>query len=186
MNSTLKFWAAIAPSVLAVAAIAVRAELHLARALEVRLEVRPYDPMDALSGRYIAAPLAITTLEIGALRNECDGAQPGDSVWVALEPGEPWWTPSAVLCAPQAGTLALRGVLRDRSDALWTVDYELERFFIPHDAADPSAPASGPRPQIIAVVRIDEGGAGLLSDLLIEGEPYADWNARQPQPGEQR
>jgi len=180
VNTTLRFWAAVAPSFLAVAGIALRAELLRANAVEVRLEVRPFDPMDALAGRYIATPLAIARLELESVRNECAQAQPGDSVWVALEPGEPWWRPTALLCSPASDSVALRGTVRQQTDALWTIDYELERFFIPHEAADPSAPTSGPRPQIVAVVSVDESGAGLLSDLLIEGEPYADWNARQP------
>ncbi len=186
MKPAWKFWAAVAPSFVAVAAIAVRAELLLASAVEVRLEVRPYDPMDALSGRYVAAPLAIARLEVDTLRNECPTASTGDTVWVALEPGEPWWRPAAVLCAPRADTLALRGVLREQRGSWWTIDYQIERFFIPHDAADPSEFTGGARPQIVAVLRIDASGAGLLTDLRVDGEPYADWNARQQEQREQK
>lgn len=186
MNPTLKFWAAVAPSFLAVTGIAVRSELLLARAVEVRLEVRPYDPMDALSGRYIAAPLAIATLDVDTVSNECEHARPGDYVWVALEPGEPWWRPTAVLCAPKPDALSLRGVVREQFDSRWSIDYDIDRFYIPHDAADPSAPARGPRPKLVAVLHVDADGAGILTDLLVEGEPYAEWNARQPQGTQER
>lgn len=186
MTSTLKFWAAVAPSFLVVAGIALRAELQRLDSIAVPLEVRPVDPMDALSGRFIAAPLAIARLDVSELRNECPQVALGDSVWVALTPGEPWWRPSAVLCGPATGEVSLRGVLRAQHASLWTIDYGIERFYIPHEAADPSAPGSGPRPQIVALVRIDASGSGALVDLLVEGETYSDWNARQPQPDEEQ
>ncbi len=182
MNNTLKYWLAVAPSFLAVAGIALRAELLAARSVEVRLEVAPFDPMDALSGRYIATPLAIARLAVNELRNECPEAGPGDSVWVELEPGTPHWRPSAVHCAPPPDAVALRGVVRRQWENSWTVDYELERFFIPASGADPSALNNVSRPQLTALVRVESGGAALLVDLLVDDEPYAQWNARQPRP----
>lgn len=182
MNGTLKYWLAVAPSFLVVAGVALRAELLAARAVEVRLEVAPFDPMDPLSGRYMATPLAISRLALDEVRNECPRAELGDDVWVVLEPGAPFWRPSALHCAPPPDVVALRGVVRNQSENAWTIDYGMERFFIPADAADPSAWTGGPRPQLVAVVQVESGGAALLADLLVDGEPYAQWKARQPRP----
>ena len=182
MNTTLKHWLAVAPSFLAVAAIAVRAELLSARAVEVRLEVAPFDPMDPLAGRYLATPLAISRLDVSELRNACPQAQSGDSVWVELESATPFWRPTALHGAPPPDAVVLRGVVRRQWENSWTVDYELERFFIPASGADPSALNNVSRPQLTALVRVDSGGAALLVDLLVDGEPYALWNARQPRP----
>lgn len=182
MNNSLKYWLAVAPSFLAVAGIALRAELLAAHAVEVRLEVAPFDPMDPLAGRYIATPLAIARLAVDELRNECPQAQLGDDVWVELEPATPFWRPTALHGAPPPDAVALRGVLRGQWENSWTLDYGVERFFIPADAADPSALNNVSRPQLLAVVRVERGGAALLADLLVDGEPYALWNARQPRP----
>ena len=183
MNATLKHWLAVAPSFLAVAAIAVRAEWLAARAVEVRLEVAPYDPMDPLAGRYIATPLAISRLNVSELRNASPQAVLGDEVWVELERATPFWRPTALHVAPPPDGVALRGVVRRQWENTWTVDYGLERFFIPASGADPSGLNNVSRPQLTALVRVDSGGAALLVDLLVDGEPYAQWNARQPRPG---
>jgi len=140
--------------------------------------------MDPLSGRYIATPLVISRLKVDELRNECPQAEIGDDVWVALESATPFWRPIALHCAPPPGAVALRGVVRSQWDTSWTVDYELERFFIPADGADPSVGPVSSRPQLLAVVRVETSGAALLVDLLVGGEPYKQWNARQPRPVE--
>lgn len=178
MNPTLRFFAAVAPSMLAVAAVAAHAEWLLRQGTEVRLEVRPFDPMDALSGRYLAVPLAIRRLGAEVPRAQ-DRYAAGASVWVRLAPGEPWWRPVSVVDTPAtAPDLALQArVQHQAGDELW-LDYDLDRFFIPHDGADPTTTPEQHR--LTAVVRITADGRGMFTDLLVDGEPYAAWNARQP------
>ncbi|MCY2958560.1 MAG: GDYXXLXY domain-containing protein [Planctomycetota bacterium] len=180
MNSTLRFWAAVVPSFLFVAAIAMRAEWTLRTGREVHLAVRAYDPMDALSGRYLAVPLAIERVDRGAAARDEQRSLLGRVVWVRLEPGEPFWLAAEVLDAPPGDpdVVALRGtVVNDQQADLW-VDYGLDRFFIPQDAADPTVPRNAHR--LTAVVRVTREGTSALADLLVDGETYADWNARQP------
>lgn len=177
MSRALRYWLAVLPSFAAVALLAARAEWGQRSGVEVRLEVRPFDPMDPLSGRYLAVPLAIGQLDPGELPDgpELHG---GESVWVVLEPGEPTWRVSAVLDRPpDDGRVALRGrVLTSYPTALW-IDYGLERFFIPHNAHDPTQPPSVH--QLVALVRIAPGGRGYLTDLLVDGQPFAAWNERR-------
>lgn len=180
MNATLRYWAAIVPSFAAVALVAVQAEWTLRTGREVRLEVRAYDPMDALSGRYLAVPLAIERVDPGATARDERRSFLGGVVWVRLEPGEPCWRATDVLDAPpdDPDVVALRGtVVNDSPSALW-VDYGLDRFFIPQDAADPTVPRNAHR--LTAVVRVTRDGSCALSDLLVDGESYAAWNAHQP------
>lgn len=184
MSRALRFWAAILPSFLAVAALAVQAELRLRHGVEVLLEVRPFDPMDALSGRYLAVPLAVERLDLDELLAERETFGTGDTLWLRLDPGEPWWRPGAVLEAPpEEGEVALRGTVTRVHGRALQIDYGLGRFFIPHEGADPTLPGTGPAagapPSLVAVVRVTRDGRAALADLLVDGEPYARWNARQ-------
>jgi len=184
VNRAWRFWAAVVPSFLAVAAIAVRAEWTVNTGREVRLAVRAYDPMDALSGRYLAVPLAVERLDprlggdTGASAETRYGG--GETIWVRLEPGEPFWTPAEVRSEPSASAdvVVLRGtVVNAYAGEIW-VDYGLDRFFIAQEAVDPTVPRGAH--VITAVVRVTADGSAALADLLVDGESYADWNARQP------
>ncbi len=180
MSSAVRYWGAVVPSFAAVALIAIQAEWTLRTGREVRLEVRAYDPMDALSGRYLAVPLAIERVDPGATARDERRSFSGVVVWVRLEPGEPYWRATDVLDAPpdDPDVVALRGtVVNDQQSDLW-VDYGLDRYFIPEDAADPTVPRNAHR--LTAVVRVTRDGSCALSDLLVDGERYVDWNARQP------
>ncbi|MBL8860705.1 MAG: GDYXXLXY domain-containing protein [Planctomycetes bacterium] len=180
MSTGVRYWAAIVPSFLAVAAIALQAEWTLRAGREVLLEVRAYDPMDALSGRYLAVPLAIERLPAERFSGPPGRSAAGERVWVRLEPGEPTWSAAEILAEPPAGAelVALRATLvRQDPREVW-LDYELDRFFVPQEAADPTLPRGARR--IVAVVRVTRDGRGALADLLVDGERYAAWNARQP------
>jgi uncharacterized membrane-anchored protein len=179
VTSTWRYWAAVVPSFLAVGAIALRAEWTLGGGREVRLELRAFDPMDALSGRYLGVPLAIERIE----RSDVDGSvgahAPGDTVWVRLEPDEPFWRQAGISAEPPAepDAVALRGTVVNAFASETWLDYGLGRYFIPHDAADPSVPRSAH--VLTAVVRVGSDGSAVLADLLVDGERFADCNARQ-------
>jgi uncharacterized membrane-anchored protein len=179
VSRTLRHWLAVLPSMLVVAAVAVRAEWTLRTGHEVRLAVRSYDPMDALSGRYIATPLEIERIELAGVRLPHGPPVPGDDVWIQLEPADPTWRAVALWRrAPgDAEIVALRGTAYLTSPLDVRVDYGLDRFFIPHEGADPSLPR-GAR-VLTAVVRVATDGRGALEDLLVDGEPWESWNARQ-------
>lgn len=177
MNRALRFWLAVLPSFAAVATIALQSEQGLRSGALVRLELRPFDPMDALSGRYLALPLAVGQVDPSLVRDarEYHG---GETVWLVLEPGEPWWRPSALLGAPPgADVVALRGrVVHTAPQAIW-IDYGLDRFYIPHEGHDPTLQRE--QYELAALVRVAKDGRGFFADLLIDGEPYGVWNARQ-------
>lgn len=184
MKPTLAFVLAVAPQFLLVAGLAVREEIVRSTGVEVRLLVRPYDPMDPFAGRYLGTPLAIDRLDLTTLPHD-DGLFDGGVVWVTLAPGPRHWTPVAVRRQRPdipAGGVGLRAEVRSApsdqaTNVLW-LDYGLHRFYIPQDGKDPTTwrRSDGQRPELLLVARVAASGRAAVVDLLIDGEPYATWN----------
>ncbi len=165
MNRAQAFLLCVVPQFLVVAAMTAREELALRAGVEVRLEVRPVDPMSLFAGRYVSVPLAIERL--GPLTK---GLAQGETVYVRLQQATPYWTAVAATREPPAeGALFLRGELQggDR------VSYGLDTFYIPDNGADPS------RLKLTLVLRVTRDGRGLIEDLLVGNQTYAQWNAAQ-------
>ena len=127
----------------------------------------------------------------------------GDVFFAMLDPAD---VPTRVVLVtpyePETGRLFLRGTVTDvrrgppsvddvRDTELGCVsgldaditslrlDYGLERFFIPADGTDPSTwwdEDLARRPELRLLVRV-RGGAATTEDLLVDGVPYAEWNA---------
>jgi len=96
------------------------------------------------------------------------GIESGQTVCVRLVPGEPCWTAAAVTRAPP-DALFLRGTWLDER----RVSYGIVTFYIPEDGADPSRLAR------TLVLRVTRDGRGVIEDLLIGSQTYAQWNAAQ-------
>lgn len=184
MNRSLTLLLALAPQFALVAGLALREEYARATGRELLLEVRAYDPMDALSGRYISTPLAITRIELSGLPHDEELAEV-ESVWVVLAPGEHYWEPAAVrverpeLAANHACLRArVESVGEHEGQALLELEYPIERFYIPADGRDPSLLwASGEqRSQLAVRVKVTGSGYASVEDLLIDGVSYAEWN----------
>jgi len=169
MKRPLAFLLCVAPQFLVVAAVAAREEVALRSGVEVRLEVRPIDPMSLFSGRYISVPLAIQRLD-KTVHIE-PGIEPDQTVYVRLVRGEPCWSAIGVTREPPhaTGDVFLRGTWLDTN----RVSYGIDTFYIPEDGADPS------RLALTAVVRVTRDGRGVIEDLLVGNQTYAQWNAAQ-------
>jgi uncharacterized membrane-anchored protein len=210
MNRSLALVLALAPQVLVLVGIIAREEHTLREGTRAVLEVRGYDPVDVLSGRYLALPLAITRLPAEEIALPSPPIAEGTTVWVGLERAEPYWKPfELVLSPPGVAASADRVWLRGRLAQEWSgapdreqdpdatppvdrrtgrppgeallVDYGLDRFYIPEKAADPTL-RSQPGleiPDLAYAVRVTADGRAVIEDLLVAGEPYAAWNARQ-------
>ena len=61
------------------------------------------------------------------------------------------------------------------------VDYGLDRFFIPENGEDPSvlARATSAPGRLHVKARLTRGGHAVLTDLLIDGKSYVEWNAAE-------
>jgi uncharacterized membrane-anchored protein len=165
----LAFLLCVAPQFLVVAAVVAREEVALHAGVEVRLEVRAVDPMSLFAGRYISVPLAIQRLD-KTVHVE-PGIEPNQTVYVRLARGEPFWSAVDVTREPPraTGDVFLRGTWIESN----RVSYGIDTFYIPEDGADPS------RLALTAVVRVTREGRGLIEDLLVGKQTYAQWNAAQ-------
>jgi len=170
MTRALGLLLCLVPQFLVVAVLVAREELGLRRGVQVRLEVRPIDPMSLFAGRYISVPLAISSLDSKHTRFEKDFG-PGSVVYVRLERAEPYWTAAEVTSRPPSGPEAvfLEGICSERK----RIEFGLDTYYIPQDGADPS------RLKLALLVRVSPEGRGQIEDLLVEGQPYARWNAGQ-------
>ncbi len=169
MNRAQAFLLCVVPQFLVVAAMTAREELALRAGVEVRLEVRPVDPMSLFAGRYVSVPLAIERLDRSVTIER--GIEPGQTVYVQLARGEPCWSAAAVTREPPRadGAVFLRATSRDGNQ----VAYGLDTFYIPENGADPS------RLKLTLLVRVTRDGRGLIEDLLVGNQTYAQWNAAQ-------
>ena len=166
MKRPLAFLLCVVPQFLVVAALAAREEIALRSGVEVRLEVRPVDPMSLFSGRYVSVPLAIERLDKTVTIER--GLEPGQEVCVRLTSSAPCWTAAEVTRQPP-DALFLRGTWLGEK----RIAYGIDTFYIPEDGADPS------RLALTAVVRVTRDGRGVIEDLLVGNQTYAQWNAAQ-------
>ena len=187
MKTQTLFALALAPQLALLAGLVVREEHARATGTEVVLEVRAYDPMDPLSGRYIRVPLAIARIELADVKHQGPLPEQGSIVYVRLEKREKQWEPIE-LCA-QEPDAALGPFLRARRELRWAsdttnfvqLDYELDRFYISEKANDPTGFVNGQwqAHALKVVVRVTGAGRGAITDLLVDGQPYAEWNRAQ-------
>jgi uncharacterized membrane-anchored protein len=187
VNRGLVWIAALAPQVALVAGIAITEEVGRLRGTEVVLEVRAYDPIDLLAGRYIHVPLAISRLPGPAVAHPDPIPEVGSTVFVRLAKGDPYWTAAEVRTSlPGSRDPALNVYLRGQVDGSWSsrptgnlhLKFDLDRFYISEDAEDPSVwqAGEGGRHRLAVVARITPSGKAHLVDLLVDGKPYAEWN----------
>jgi uncharacterized membrane-anchored protein len=184
MNRSVALFCAVLPQFLLVGGLVVREEYVRATGRAVLLEIRPYDPMDPLSGRYLGTPLAIERLDLDHVPHD-EGLRERNEVWVVLAPGDKHWQPVAVRAARPdvAGEqVAVCGEVDRRwmheAGPVLPVRYPIGRFYIPEDGKDPTGwlPADKTRPEVVLLVKVTAGGGMTIEDLLVDGRPYAEWN----------
>lgn len=181
MSRSWKWVLAILPQFLLLFGMCAREEWQRAHGRRVLLELAPVDPMDPLSGRYVALRTAIEQVDANAIAAAGMRVEAGSAIFARLEPEQGVW--QAVQYAPAIptgdGGLWIRGELRsERSDRV-RIDFGLSRFYMPEDATDPSVLARSQPQALRLAVRVAPDGASAIEDLIVEGEPFAVWNARQ-------
>ena len=168
-------------------------ERVLAHGRRIELKIEPFDPIDPLSGRYLQIRVAVSRVDLKTIRPAWDTASleaeaaslVGQEVVVTLGDTNGDLAPEDVVnpayFEPSPSTIALRGQVKRHFGSTIDVEYGLERFFIPADASDPSPLMWQQDHRLEIVVRAMPDGRSTLEDLLIDGEPFALWNARQPE-----
>jgi hypothetical protein len=163
----------------------------------VLLKVRPVDPIDFMTGRFVRVRPEIATLDLSAVPlvgepgESYNGVLPGDSpyagllndhVLVEVRPGAGSWIATRVvweggLVAPHAPFL--RGRVASAHDRQLDLDYGLDRFDIPYDAEDPTPLTRSGEHVVVLAVRVTSDGRSVTEDLRIDGQPFAAWNAAE-------
>lgn len=148
----------------------------------VHLETKPIDPRSLFRGDYVRLNYAIS--EIDLLTVQANGAfERNDTAYVALAPGEPYWTVQSVgreRPSATAGAVILKG----RVDYLFQSDgnehvepyrtlvlrYGLENYFVPEgEGRALEQPAEGDT--LSVMVAVDRFGNAGVTQILINGEP---------------
>ena len=191
MNRAATLTLALAPGALGLVAIVAREEGTLARGVEVVLEVRPYDPQDLLGGRYLATPLAIERIDSSAVALPEGELLRGEPVLVGLARAEPCWIPIAIARrdGPREGADAWIAAVVDEERSGASTDEEgsrivdptielrceVDRFYVPENAIDPTI--GGVARELRLVARVARDGRAAVVDLLVDGLPFAAWQA---------
>ena len=170
MKRGLALLLCLAPQFLVVAGLVAREEVGLRRGVQVRLEVRPVDPMSLFAGRYINVPLAISRPDPKHTRFEKD-LGPGSVVYVRLERAQTYWQAVEVTSRPPAEAESV--FLEGRWSESQRIEFGLDTYYIPQDGGDPS------RLPLTLLVRVSPEGRGQIEGLLVQGQPYAEWNEAQ-------
>lgn len=199
MTKKTLFLIAVALQVALLGWMVAKSERLLARGERVVLRVRPVDPIDFMTGRYIAAHPAVGRIDVAKVplvgETERDAAAaaasaaPGDlarllnrDVFVELKEEGEFWVAQRVVVAggpvePRAP--CLRGRVQPSYGTELDVDYGLDRFDIPYDAEDPSSLARSNDHTVALVVRVASDGRSVTEDLVVDGRPFAEWNAAE-------
>ncbi|MFO7172014.1 MAG: GDYXXLXY domain-containing protein [Bacillota bacterium] len=136
------FFLAVCAQALVLLAMVGVYQYTLATGTRVRVATEPIDPWDPFRGEYVQLRYRINTLDLAALGVSERKFVRGQTVWVVLTPGEPYWQPVTVATArprPSAGQVAVRARVEWFED--WTgvprlhLRYGTESFFVPEGEA---------------------------------------------------
>jgi uncharacterized membrane-anchored protein len=197
MTKGTLFRIAVALQVALLGWMVAASERTLSRGTLVVLKVRPVDPIDYMTGRFVRVRPEIATLDlavvplVGEPGESSNGVLPGDSpyagllndpVLVELRPAGGLWIATRVVWA--GGAVAphapyLRGRVESVHENHLDVDYGLERFDIPYDAEDPSPLTRSGEHVVALAVRVADDGRSVTEDLVVDGRPFAEWNAAE-------
>jgi len=186
MNRRIAFHVAVALQLVFLGWMVAAKERALATGIRVVLKVQPIDPIDYQSGRYIQITPAIARIDpekVPVVRGRLGAASlSGRVVFVEIAPeGELWEARRVVVDGSGASPRApfLRARVGPPFDATLRLDYSLDRFYIPASGHDPSMLVGDPSHTIRVVVHVPSDGAGVISDLLIDGKPWKAWDAAE-------
>lgn len=171
------FAAAVLLQVLALLGIGARHTYTLQTGRTVTLETVPVDPWELFRGQYVSLNYKISQLEFNQVPMNGAPYKRGQTVWVTLRQGEPYWT--AVLVSDRrpetAGNeIALQGMVQwwtaelpPGGRAILQLRYGIEQFFVPE--------GEGPkledrRLQIAVEAAVDRFGRAALKRVFVDGK----------------
>jgi len=148
----------------------------------VTLETRPVDPRSLFRGDYVRLRYTISLLDLKELSGDTNFDR-GDTIYVVLAEGDPFWTPVSVHRVkpkPASGQVIVKGEVnrhwtylgdanRPSTDQL-DVNYGIESYFVPEgqgrELENPDTIGL-----ISIVVAVDRFGNAGIKQILVEGMP---------------
>ncbi|MCF7821169.1 MAG: GDYXXLXY domain-containing protein [Mariprofundaceae bacterium] len=183
LSLTLRMGIVVVMLTLVLFGMIARKQWTLATGTPVVLETQPVDPRSLFRGDYVRLNYTINTLD-SAGYPALSTVKRGDTVYVTLVPGEPYWQPKTVSteCPNDASSVVLKGRV-DRVNRRWNretrqyevshnvrVKFGVEHYFVPEGTGRAiERPVGGEKVSIeVAVDRF--GNAGIRA-VLINGVP---------------
>jgi uncharacterized membrane-anchored protein len=153
---------------------------------EITIPVQPLDPRDLFRGDFVTLGYDFTSLRKSTLAPQIDleGFRAGSDVYVTLHQGDAGvWTVSALAAAyPRevaSSDVVIKGRVKsvwqaeNKADALLTVRYGIEAYFVPEGTGWALEKEVRDR-KIEAIVAVDSGGTAALKGLVVDGERHVD------------
>ena len=154
------------------------AEVSLRTGRVVTLKVAPVDPRSLLMGNYIDLSYDISTVDLGYVWTEPPrrSFERGETVYVVLHPWKPYAEIAGVTIKhPSRITpdyVYLKGRVVHSSGDILTVEYGLERYYIPEDKEDEvNRMAWSARGKMGVEVAVTGSGRGIIRRILVDGKP---------------
>lgn len=175
MNAAIKLAIVVALQTAALVAIIANRQWTLATGTPVVLETRPVDPRSLFRGDYVRF-----TYALGQLPADLPGISPelkrGDTVYVVLQKGDPYWRPVSVHAAmPEAGIdqVVIKGKVADTRFATMPrglfIHYGIEDYFVP-EGEGRALERPGPNDKVSVQIAVDRFGRAGIQAILVNGE----------------
>ncbi|MFH0946896.1 MAG: GDYXXLXY domain-containing protein [Planctomycetota bacterium] len=168
MKLGVKYLLAVAAQIAVLLFLVVQSEWALRHGQRVLLEVVSHEDLHPLTGRARELHVAVAELDKDLQHDPDWEPTPREAVYVLLREGPGGHFPAGYTNRRPAGGLFLRGRITSVTPERITVDYGLDRFYVP-------SAATGDFPDCKLAVRVTADGTALIEDLLVDGQPYADW-----------
>lgn len=190
MTVKRRFWWAVALQVAVLVSMIAVHSYTVATGAAVTLKTVPADPWSYLTGRYVALNYEISRLTEGQVPMEGAPYKRGQTVWVTLQKGDPYWTAVAVSTrrpalggllvagrVPGPNQVALRGTvtsawqpyLQSTATTPWEYNlrYGIEQFYIPE--REKTLDRRGLN--FTVEVLVDSFGRAVLHRVFLDGQP---------------
>jgi uncharacterized membrane-anchored protein len=175
------FWLIVALQLLFLVAEVATKEMAIRTARTVTLKTAPIDPRSLFAGNYMWLTYDISSMtpqKAGLTPSEFRKLPYSGLVYAKLAIGKPWAKLIRITTHKpdklEPGVIYLRGRVRENYHDMMTVDYGIDRYYIPENKADEVARLQrwGPKHPIITVeVAVTDSGRGMIKRVLVDGRP---------------
>lgn len=167
------FYIVVGLQLLFLIGIAVNAQITLARGRTVILKTVPVDPRSLFMGNYMILSYEISTINLKEVSQNDNIAdyKPGKTVYVFLNEQKSGATPVLISLAKpieENREPVIRGKITSRSSSTITVDYGIDRYYIPEKKEEAVWNLRG---EITVEVALKSDGQAIIRRVMVNGKP---------------